>query len=121
VAFAAIGVGRNPNGFVTSMIRPTWEPMRRTPKLLLGLLVAIAVLYGLRLADVYENWTWVLLTLAVVVPAPYVSAWLQRTPKAAVERGPSIEWLGLDRPYDAAAVAELDRGVGLPKVLHGAP
>jgi branched-chain amino acid transport system permease protein len=31
VAFAAIGVGRDPNGFVTSTIRPTWEPMRRTP------------------------------------------------------------------------------------------
>jgi branched-chain amino acid transport system permease protein len=121
VAFAAIGVGRDPNGFVTSTIRPTWEPMRRTPKLLAGLLVAVAVIYGLRLADVLDNWSWVLLTLAVVIPAPYVSAFLQRTPKAPTERRASLEWLGLDRPYDADAVAELDRGVGLPKVLHGAP
>jgi branched-chain amino acid transport system permease protein len=120
VAFAAIGVGRNPNGFIISHLRPQWEPVRNTPKLLAGLLLAVAVVYGLRLADVLDNWSWVLATLVLVVSTPFVSKYLRGTPSEA-EPVPGIEWAGLDRPWTPDDIAELDRNLRLPKVLHGAP
>ncbi|MCU1377910.1 MAG: inner-rane translocator [Acidimicrobiales bacterium] len=118
VAFAAIGVGRDPNGFIVSHLRPRWEPVARRPRLLAGLLASVAVLYGLRLGDVLDNWSWVVLTLVVVVAAPA----LARLPRSRPEEPrPTLEWLGLDGPYRPEDIAELDRALGLPKVAHGAP
>jgi hypothetical protein len=90
----------------------------RRPRLLAGLLAAVAVLYGLRLGDVLDNWSWVVLTVLVVVAAPA----LARLPRSRPEEPrPTLEWLGLDGPYRPEDIAELDRALGLPKVAHGAP
>ncbi|MFI5040805.1 MAG: ABC transporter permease [Acidimicrobiales bacterium] len=117
VAFAAVGIGRNPNGFIPSHLRPQWEVVARTPRLLIGLIVGVAAVYGLRLRDVLDNWSWAVLTLVLVVTALTVGRLAQLRPWK--QSGPELESLGIDRPYRPEDVAKLDRALGLPKVARG--
>jgi branched-chain amino acid transport system permease protein len=125
VALAGIGLGSNPNGFIAQAVRPQWEPVKRTPKVLAGFLVALTAVWVIRLAGALDNWSWTLLTLALVLALPQVSALVHRrgvgpAPAADATSVP-VEWLGLAGPWSDDDVAVLDRGLGLPKVLHGAP
>ncbi len=117
VAFAAVGIGRNPNGFILSHIRPQWEAVARTPRLLVSLIVGVAVVYGLRVSHALDNWSWAVLTLVLVVTA-LTLGWLAQS-RPWEKSGPDLEWLGIDRPYRPEDVAELDRGLGLEKVARG--
>jgi branched-chain amino acid transport system permease protein len=114
VAFAAIGVGRNPSGFITSYFRPQWDTVVRSPKLLAGVLVGVAALYALRLDGVLDNWNWVVLTLLVIVPAPLIGH-LTRARRGTKALGPALD-LG---PLPGRAQA--DRPVEVPQVPHGRP
>jgi branched-chain amino acid transport system permease protein len=125
VALAGIGLGSNPNGFIAQAVRPQWEPVKRTPKVLAGFLAALTAVWVIRLAGALDNWSWTLLTLALVLALPQVSARVRRlgvgpAPAADATSVP-VEWLGLAGPWSDDDVAVLDRGLGLPKVLHGAP
>src|ERR1700674_2007140 len=91
VALAAVGIGRNPNGFILSHLRPQWEAVARTPRLLTGLIVGVALVYGLRLSDVLNNWSWAVLTLVLVVTALTVG-WLAQS-RPWKQSGPELEWL----------------------------
>jgi branched-chain amino acid transport system permease protein len=91
------------------------------------MVVAMFALYGLRLADVIDNWTFVIL-LVVALGAAGILSGLAR-PKAVEEAaGESVEeiedvpleWRGIDRPWTPEDAMELDREVGLSEVeLHG--
>jgi hypothetical protein len=116
VALAAIGVGRNPNGFITTYLRPQWEAVARSPRLLAGVLVGVAALYALRVGGVLDNWNWVVLTLLVIVPAPLI-AHLTRARHGTTSPGPPrVEDLG-----PVGGRAQADRPVEVPPVPHGRP
>ena len=117
VALAAVGVGRNPNGFIVSHLRPQWQAVARSPRLLVGFIASVGVVYVLRLSGALDNWGWAVLTLALFVMAPTVGWLAQSRPWAS--SGPDLEWLGIDPPYRPEDVAALDRAVRLPKVLRG--
>jgi branched-chain amino acid transport system permease protein len=123
---AGIALGRNPNGAVQD-IREGFEPLLQARKVLIAMLVAIGVLYGIRMADVIDNWTFVVLLIVVVAIAGIASGLAK--PKAVEEAaGESpeeiadvpLEWRGIDRPWTEDDLEELDRQVGLSEVeLHG--
>lgn len=121
-----IALGRNPNGAVHD-IREGFEPLLKAPRVLVAMCIALAGVYALRLADVIDNWPFVILTAVVVALSGLVASLTQ--PKAVEEAaGESeaeladvpLEWRGIDRPWTTADRDELDREVGLSEVeLHG--
>lgn len=123
---AGIALGRNPNGAVHDF-REGFEPLLKAPRVLAGMVVAMLACYGLRLADVIDNWTFVVL-LVVALGAAGILSGLARPKAVEVAAGESIEeiedvpleWRGIDRPWTPEDVMELDREVGLSEVeLHG--
>jgi branched-chain amino acid transport system permease protein len=123
---AGIALGRNPNGAVKDF-REGFEPLLKVPAALVGLAVAIVVLYAVRLADVIDNWTFVVLVILAVAAAG-IAASLAR-PKAVEEAADvppevladvPLEWRGIDRAWTTEDLEELDRQVGLSEAeLHG--
>jgi branched-chain amino acid transport system permease protein len=123
---AGIALGRNPNGAVQD-IREGFEPLLKAPIALGAMSVAIVVAYGLRLADVIDNWTFVI-CIGVAVVAAAIAGSLAR-PKAVEEAAGEtaeeladvpLEWRGIDRPWTLDDLEELDREVGVGEVeLHG--
>jgi branched-subunit amino acid ABC-type transport system permease component len=123
---AGIALGRNPNGAVHDM-REGFAPLLKAPRVMAAMWVALAGLYALRLADVFDNWPYVLLSIAVVSIAG-IAAGLAR-PRAVEEAAGEtqaeiddvpLEWRGIDRPWTSADLHELDREVGLSEAeLHG--
>jgi len=93
---------------------------------LVGMSVALATLYGLRLADVLTNWPYLLLSIATVGGAAMIAGITQ---PRAVELAAGLEaeladvpleWRGIDRPWTQKDMEELDRQVGLSEAeLHG--
>ena len=91
--------------------------------------VALAGVYALRLADVIDNWPFVILSIvAVGVGRRRWPAWPSRRrsrrppasprPSSTTSRSSGA---GIDRPWTEADVDELDRELGLSEVeLHGA-
>lgn len=121
-----IALGRNPNGAVHD-IREGFDPLLKAPRVLAAMCVALAGVYALRLADVIDNWPFVILSAVVVALSGLVASLVR--PKAVEEAaGESkaeledvpLEWRGIDRPWTAADLDELDRQVGLSEAeLHG--
>jgi branched-chain amino acid transport system permease protein len=116
---AGIALGRNPNGAVKDF-REGFEPLLHAPVALVGMCVAIVVAYGLRIADVIDNWTFFAVIVIAVVAAGIVGS-LAR-PKAVEEAAGEtpeeladvpLEWRGIDRPWTTEDLEELDREVGL--------
>jgi branched-chain amino acid transport system permease protein len=110
VAIGAIGVGRNPNGFIIAYLRPQWSAVARVPKLLAAVLVGVAAAYGLRVGGVLDNWGWVLLSLAVTVPAPLIAYVARPRPRREPRRDVDQPGFG---PLPDVAPPEL------PAVPHG--
>lgn len=123
---AGIALGRNPNGAVHD-IREGFEPLLKAPRVVTAMCVALAGLYALRLADVIDNWPFVILSLVVVGLSGLVASLARPKaveeaagePEAELEDVP-LEWRGIDRPWTSADLDELDREVGLSEAeLHG--
>jgi branched-chain amino acid transport system permease protein len=124
VGLAGIGLGTNPNGFISASMRPRFDVLRRTPWVLAGGGAALAVIWALRLADVYANWPWLILTLAVIGAMPAVADLVVgrrlETPDQRAGLTEPLEWLGLSAPYRAEDVAAIDRVLALPEVADAA-
>ncbi len=71
VGGAGIGVGTSPNGTIPSGLRPVWSSVVRRPVVLVGVLVAIAGAWVLRVAGVLDNWTLtgIIAGILILVPA----------------------------------------------------
>lgn len=127
VASVAIGIGSNPNGIVPTTIRPRFESLAKTPRVIVAMSTVAGVMWVLRLADVIGGWTFAAAVVAVLVFGPSVGAASRRhrgleRPAArstTVTDGP-LELLGLDRPVTDDDRVTLDRRLGVPRSLHGA-
>jgi branched-chain amino acid transport system permease protein len=74
IALAAVAVGRNPDGFIPTALRPLWAPVTRAPRVLAAFGGALVVVWVLRLAGALDNWGWAIATLALVAVLPHVAA-----------------------------------------------
>ena len=117
VASAAVGVGRNPNGIIAAYLRPQWDAFARAPRLLAGLLGGLALLYGLRLGGVLDNWGWVVSSLVVIGCALAIGQ------LAAAHHGagppPDVTRPAVEGPGECAGAAAPDRPVEVPGAPHG--
>jgi branched-chain amino acid transport system permease protein len=123
---AGIALGRNPNGAVKDF-REGFEPLLKAPRVLAGMIVVIVASYGLRVADVIDNWTFVACIVVAVALAGLLSGLAKPVAvEEAAGESPAeladvpLEWRGIDRPWTEDDLVELDRQVGLSEAeLHG--
>ena len=93
-----IGLGRNPNGAVHDYARGL-RAARKVAASLLGMIVGVVAVYGLRLADVIDNWPFVILLIArrVVVATPSPPPSSGPRPSATRRRRAPLERVPDDR------------------------
>lgn len=120
-----VALGREPNGAVSQM-REGFAPLAGSPSSLLVMSLALLALYGLRLVDAVDNWTFVMGLIAfplVASAVATVSAASKQRMLAKLEGTPArtpLEWVGIDREWNEADLTELDRVLGTPELeLHG--
>ena len=123
--FGAIGLGKNPNGFIAGDLRPRFALTTKYPRLIAGGVVLIGLIYLLRTQDVVNGWVLVIGMIVILLALPGIAEQLdKRTARAAA--GPStlssdgtsvpLEWLGVDEPFTVDDVLVLDRKLDLPEV-----
>ena len=120
-----IGLGRDPNGAVSQM-RAGFAPLADSPSSLLVMTLSLLALYGVRLLDAIDNWTFVvglvvipLLASAIATVSGASKERVLAQLKDAPDRTP-MEWIGIDRPWTAEDLATLDRELGISELeLHG--
>ncbi|HZQ56737.1 MAG TPA: ABC transporter permease [Acidimicrobiales bacterium] len=120
VGFAGIGLGQNPNGFIAQSIRPQWDVLRKEKQVIVALLALVALMWGLRLGHVIDNWTFVgvILGLAVIAPPLTTLIHSRRSPAPAAEAAAKpvavpLEWVGITVPYQPEDVERMDRALDL--------
>jgi branched-chain amino acid transport system permease protein len=74
VAFSAVAVGRNPNGFIVSVLKPRWAPVAKAPVVLGVFVVGLLALWVLRLEMVIDNWTWAIASLVLLMLLPVAAS-----------------------------------------------
>jgi branched-chain amino acid transport system permease protein len=74
IGFAAIAVGRNPNGFIASELKPRWAAVGRAPRVLTVFMIILVTVWILRLQEVMDNWTWAITSLAVLLLLPVAAS-----------------------------------------------
>jgi branched-chain amino acid transport system permease protein len=112
-----ITLGRNPNGIVAA-IREGFTPLRRDIPALVAAVAGTAVVIALRLADTLTGGLFALALLGVpVVCGLAAQVRASRAADATRERNGDVEVplerVGIDRPFEPADVAALDRALGL--------
>ena len=120
-----IGLGRDPNGAVRQM-RDGFSPLASSPSALLVMTIALVALYGLRLIDAIDNWTFVIgliviPLLASIFAAVSAAAW-QRAQAELSESSATtpLEWVGIDREWTTDDLVALDEVLGAVKLEpHG--
>jgi branched-chain amino acid transport system permease protein len=74
VGGSGVSVGTTPNGLIPSGLRPLWTSVVRRRPLLLGILVGVVGVWGLRLGGILDNWEMTVilgLTIAGASSIPY--------------------------------------------------
>ncbi len=140
---AGIGLGRQPSG-AAPQFSAGFAPLRDDTPVLVTMLVAMAVVWALRLAGVIANWPMVLL-FAVSLVLALVAVWVRAgsgafvaaaanatgTPLAVPEPGEvgadaapevPLEWVGVTVPWTEARLEQVDAHLHLEGVSlgHGA-
>jgi branched-chain amino acid transport system permease protein len=117
-ALIGIGVGRSPSGAVHDIIE-SYRPMRNAKPVVVGGVVAEAVLYALALGGVLTNWWFAILTIVLVIILPVVgqmampAAFLPPERLAQLRERVPVELEGIDTPYTPQLRDSLDRALGL--------
>ena len=117
-----VGMGRNPSGAVP-LVKDGLGPLGQDPPVLGGMVAAMALVYGLRLADVIGNWPFALGVAAAAVVASVIASARTGEPGDAVgaEAPVDLEWVGVTEPWTEDLVARVSEGVALrPTVSVGA-
>jgi branched-chain amino acid transport system permease protein len=117
VGFAGVGLGKNPNGFIASDLRPRWDAFLAERGAAAGLLGALLLMWILRLARVITNWEYAVISLVALLLAPFVGGvLLARRPGTHVSASLSgpLEWLGVTQPFRPEDVSAIDDVLALP-------
>jgi len=69
---AGIGLGKNPNGFIANDLRPKWDVFLQEPGGLVGVMALLVAVWAVRVAHGMNNWTYAVITLAILALAPGV-------------------------------------------------
>jgi branched-chain amino acid transport system permease protein len=127
-----ISLGRNPSGAV-AQIREAYDPVRRSKPVLVGIAAAYVAIYVLRSTNAIDNWTTVIVSIAVIVLCvPAAELLQQRAERVATaaaaaaagagEQAPElpIEWVGITRPFTDDDVRTMNAALGVSDVeLYG--
>ena len=101
-----VGLGQNPNGVVPDLAG-RFEPLRRSrPAQLVLAALLIALLVAVK-TEVIENWPFAILAVGFIFAAPGTVEWLT----AEHTQEPSIDTLGVDRPFTPEDVRRLDEAL----------
>ena len=110
-----VGLGRNPSGAVPLM-SDSVAPLRRDRPVLVTMVIVMAVVYGLRLAEVYRNWPFVLLLLATFLVASFAAGRRARaagtdrsTAGAARDHADDLDWAGITTAWSPEHLIRLDQ------------
>ena len=124
VGLVGISLGKNPNGFIPTQIRPNWNIFLKYRGALAVLLASFVGLWVLRRADVYSNWTFAWLCLGLLLLAPVALRLITKEPFPS-RREPGtespkltvpIDELGLAGPLSDHDLNVIDRALALPSV-----
>jgi ABC-type branched-subunit amino acid transport system permease subunit len=125
-ALIGIGVGRSPGGAVADIVEG-YRPLAKARSVLVVGGALVAVLYGLALAKVINDWTFVALLAVVLLLLPVAGqivapgAFFREEEVARRRAETPLELVGVDTPYTAAGQAQLDRQLRLAAPLRPAP
>ena len=121
---AGIGLGRNPNGAISDL-RDAFGGAWRDKRIFAAVVGGEIVIWLLRVADVYKNWTYVILA------GVWGLAWLlgvaavDRLAQQRAARKPDahtvpLEWVGIAEPWHEGDGDELERRLAMTGAeLHG--
>lgn len=125
IALAAIGIGRNANGFIVDGLGPWWRRARGRPFVLLAGGAALAGLWIGRIGGALRNAPWAIASLALLVAAAAVAgrrdALVEALDRGSTpdDRNPVERW-GVDDAYQAADIEWLDQQLALRNAVAGA-
>jgi branched-chain amino acid transport system permease protein len=117
-ALIGIGVGRSPGGSIGDIVAG-YRPLAKARSVLVAGGALIAVIYGLALGKVINDWSFVALLTVVLLLLPvagqmlFPEAFFGEEEVARRRAETPLELVGVDAPYTAAGQAQLDRQLGL--------
>ena len=106
-ALIGVGLGRNPSGFVNDFFDGYRPLVRKAPAVLIAGCAVEVGLWILALRHSIDNWTFALLTIALVVLLPRVGV-PRSEQRPAVAAETPLELVGLERPFTEADVQMLN-------------
>jgi branched-chain amino acid transport system permease protein len=106
---AGIGLGKNPNGFIASDMRPQWDVLLEEPLAIAGVIGAELLVWMLRVTHSISNWQYAIAAIAVLALTPYVGGAIVARRKAAARAAAA----GADAGGVAVATAGANGGNGL--------
>jgi branched-chain amino acid transport system permease protein len=109
---AGVGLGKNPNGFIASDLRPRWDALLNKPVALAGVAGAEVLVWVLRITHVFNNWEYAILSIAILAAAPLLA--LERNAPSEM-----LEWVGISRPFHPDDVTAMDRVLALAPLPGG--
>jgi branched-subunit amino acid ABC-type transport system permease component len=117
-ALIGIGVGRSPGGSIGDIVA-SYRPLAKARSVIAAGVAVVALLYGLALGGIINNWSFTALGTAVFLLLPVVGrmavpeAFVGEEELARRQAEIPLELVGVDSPYTSAGQAELDRRLGL--------
>jgi len=117
-ALIGIGLGRNPSGFLNDVFASYGPLIRRMKAVFVAGLAVEFLVWLLALRHTINNWTFVIVTAAVVVLLPRIASLIDPVafgrPAPAREGGEiPLELLGLEHAFTVEELREINRGAGL--------
>ena len=111
-----IGLGRNPNGVVRD-VAARFTPAIERPRVFIGLGVVLAALVAAVELEAIDGWWFGTLSFVAIFATPTIAPLLDRSgrSRAAKVADVPLEWAGIDRPWTAADVREIDAALALPE------
>lgn len=120
---AGIGLGRNPNGAIADL-RDAFGGAWRDKRIFAAIIGGEIVIWLLRVAELFENWPFVILAGVWGLGWLLSVAAVDRRAQQLAEAGPRahavpLEWMGVTEPWDPDEVEELDRRLAVSEAeLH---
>jgi branched-chain amino acid transport system permease protein len=111
-ALIGVTLGRTPNGVVPDLCERL-SFLKRKPAVAIALLGVAVLLVALTAADVLTGWA----LLVLLALAGLVALAVARYERVVTEEV-SYEWLGIERPFTAADVEELDHVAPVPALVE---